>query len=54
MIFSNGKNLINNLNTGQILLGLDLGDRTIGLAISDKYLVIGTPLKTIKRKGHTF
>ena len=51
MYFYTGSNLIKNLNTGQILLGLDFGDKTIGLAISDKNLVIGTPLKTISRKG---
>ena len=53
MIFSNGTNLINNLNTGQILLGLDIGDKTIGIALSDRNLIIGSPLKTISRKGGT-
>ena len=51
MLFSNGINLINSLNTGQILLGLDIGDKSIGVALSDKNLIIGSPLKTIYRKG---
>ena len=51
MYYSNGNNLINSLNTGQILSGLDLGDKTIGVAISDRNFIIGSPLKTILRKG---
>ncbi len=31
------------------LLGLDLGTRTIGLAVSDGLRQVGTPLRTIKR-----
>ena len=52
MFFSNGNDLINSLNTGQTLSGLDLGNKTIGVAISDKNLIIGSPLKTISRKGN--
>ena len=51
MLISNGTNLIDTLNTGQILLGLDIGDKSIGVALSDKNLIIGSPLKTIYRKG---
>ena len=51
MIYSNGNKLINDLSTGQTLSGLDLGDKTIGVAISDKDLIIGSPIKTIQRKG---
>ena len=51
MFIDNGKILINNLNTGQILSGLDIGDKTIGIAISDHNLIIASPLKTIERKG---
>ena len=32
------------------LIGLDLGTVTIGLAVSDPFLSIATPLETIKRK----
>lgn len=51
MFFYKESELINNLNTGQILAGLDFGDKTIGIAISDRSLIIGTPLMTISRKG---
>jgi len=32
------------------LLGLDLGTKTIGVAISDRFLTVATPLLTVKRK----
>ncbi|MGC6471722.1 MAG: Holliday junction resolvase RuvX [Parvibaculales bacterium] len=38
------------LGKNQRLLGLDLGDKTIGLAVSDTALSIATPLDTIQRK----
>lgn len=38
------------LQNGQKLMGLDLGDKTIGLAVSDTGRTIATPLETIKRK----
>jgi putative Holliday junction resolvase len=34
---------------GQRLLGLDLGEKTIGLALSDTSLSIATPFETLKR-----
>ncbi|HEX5278778.1 MAG TPA: Holliday junction resolvase RuvX [Micropepsaceae bacterium] len=37
------------LQPGQRLLGLDLGEKTIGLALSDTLLTVATPLKTLKR-----
>ena len=37
------------LRPGQRLLGLDLGEKTIGLALSDTSLTVATPLKTLKR-----
>jgi len=37
------------LNAGQRLLGLDLGTKTIGLAIADTHHQIATPYDTIKR-----
>ncbi|MBI29330.1 MAG: putative pre-16S rRNA nuclease [Alphaproteobacteria bacterium MarineAlpha5_Bin11] len=43
--------LVASLNTGQILSGLDLGDKTIGVAISDRGLVVASPKTIIKRKG---
>ncbi len=32
------------------LIGLDLGDKTIGLAVSDRMRSVATPLETIRRK----
>jgi putative Holliday junction resolvase len=37
------------LAPGQRLLGLDLGEKTIGLALSDTLLTVATPLKTLPR-----
>jgi len=48
---TNPKFFIENLNTAQTLLGLDFGDKTIGIAVSDKSLTIATPIKTIRRKS---
>ena len=41
------------LPSGQRLLGLDLGSKTIGLAISDSGLAVASPLETIRRKKFT-
>ena len=35
--------------TGKRLMGLDLGEKTIGMALSDTSLTIATPLETRKR-----
>jgi len=35
------------------LIGLDLGTKTIGVAISDSLLSVATPLETIRRKKFT-
>jgi putative Holliday junction resolvase len=37
------------LPAGQRLLGLDLGEKTIGLALSDRLLMVATPFDTLKR-----
>jgi putative Holliday junction resolvase len=34
---------------GTRLLGLDLGEKTIGLALSDTLLTVATPMQTLKR-----
>jgi putative Holliday junction resolvase len=41
------------LPKGGRLLGLDLGEKTIGLAISDRDLTIGSPLETLRRSKFT-
>jgi putative Holliday junction resolvase len=37
------------LAPGQRLLGLDLGEKTIGVALSDRLLTVATPMQTLKR-----
>jgi putative Holliday junction resolvase len=37
------------LAPGHRLLGLDLGEKTIGLALSDRLLMVATPMETLKR-----
>ena len=37
------------LQPGSRLLGIDLGTKTIGLALSDPLLMVATPLKTLER-----
>jgi putative Holliday junction resolvase len=37
------------LKTGQRLMGLDVGEKTIGMAVSDALLSIATPHDTIRR-----
>ena len=41
------------LQKRQRLLGLDLGEKTIGLAISDGGLAVASPLETIRRRKFT-
>ena len=41
------------LPSGQRLLGLDLGEKTIGLALSDTLLTVATPMQTLKRGKFT-
>ena len=38
------------LAPGQRLLGLDVGTRTLGMAVSDPGLVVATPLDTLRRR----
>jgi len=37
------------ISSGMRLLGLDLGEKTIGLALSDRLLTVATPMQTLKR-----
>jgi putative Holliday junction resolvase len=45
--------LADRLAPGERLLGLDLGTRTIGLALSDVSRVIATPMETLRRTRFT-
>src|SRR5260370_27930436 len=49
MPICNPTNLKSLVNKGDRLLGLDVGTRTIGMALSDTTLLLATPLDTIRR-----
>ena len=51
MIHDNPAALRAAVPTGRRLIGLDVGTKTIGLALSDTRLVIASPLETIRRRG---
>lgn len=53
MIFDSMQALAAALAPGDRLLGLDLGDKTVGLAVSDPALTLASPLETIRRKKFT-
>ena len=38
------RDFIDQINIAQTLLGLDFGDKTIGIAVSDKSKTIATPV----------
>ncbi len=50
MIFDDIEEFFQNMPSFQALAGLDLGDKTIGVAVSDTMQSIATPLETIKRR----
>jgi len=53
MLATTPQELAATLQKGQRLLGLDVGEKTIGLALSDISRMIATPLKTIERGKFT-
>jgi len=53
MIFYDIKEMPGLIARNTRLLGLDLGEKTIGLAISDPGLMVASPLETIARKKFT-
>jgi putative Holliday junction resolvase len=50
MILNNPAELGEAVPPGKRLMGLDVGTKTIGLALSDTRRVIATPLETIRRR----
>ena len=50
MIYEDVSEFANKLHSNNSLIGLDLGTKTIGVAVSDTILSVATPIKTIKRK----
>jgi len=53
MIYDRFEDFATNLPQMQALAGLDLGTVTIGVAVSDTFQSVATPLETIKRKKFT-
>ena len=53
MLARNPAELKRSLGPGQRLMGLDVGSKTIGLALSDPSLTIATPYETIGRTKFT-
>ena len=50
MLLNNPAELRAAISAGARLIGLDVGSKTIGLALSDTRLVIASPLDTIRRR----
>ena len=50
MIFDDTADFIAALPPMQALIGLDLGEKTIGVAVSDSFQSVATPLETVRRK----
>ena len=50
MLLNNPVELCSHLMPGVRLMGLDVGTKTIGVALSDTRRVIATPLETIRRR----
>jgi putative Holliday junction resolvase len=53
MIYEDVKTFASTLQQGRALIGLDLGTKTIGVAVSDGLLSVASPLETIKRAKYT-
>ena len=49
MIYENILDFAESISKDKALMGLDLGSKTIGVAISDSLITVATPLKTIRR-----
>ena len=49
MALCNPSDLKQKLRPGQRLMGLDVGTKTIGLALSDSSLTVATPMETLRR-----
>lgn len=53
MIIESVEDFAQSLKSGRALIGLDLGTKTIGIAVSDGLLSVASPLETIKRSKYT-
>lgn len=50
MIFDDISEFASQVPAMSALIGLDLGTKTIGVAVSDQFQSVATPLETVKRK----
>lgn len=50
MIFEDIESFAGALVPMQAIAGLDLGEKTIGVAVTDSFLTVATPLETVRRK----
>ena len=50
MIYDDTADFIAALPPMQALIGLDLGEKTIGVAVSDSFQSVATPLETVRHK----
>ncbi|WP_299414914.1 Holliday junction resolvase RuvX [uncultured Sulfitobacter sp.] len=50
MIFETIDDFSDALPDMRALIGLDLGEKTIGVAVTDSFLSVATPLETVKRR----
>ncbi|MEE4345561.1 MAG: Holliday junction resolvase RuvX [Paracoccaceae bacterium] len=53
MIFETIEEFATALPPHRAVAGLDFGDKTIGIAVADRLLSVGTPLETIRRTKFT-
>ena len=53
MPIRNPADLVPALSKGQRLMGLDVGEKTIGVAVSDTTFTIATPVETLRRGKFT-
>ncbi len=50
MIFDDMADFAAALPPMRAIIGLDLGEKTIGVAVTDNFLSVATPLETVRRK----
>ncbi|MEP3675440.1 Holliday junction resolvase RuvX [Sulfitobacter sp.] len=50
MIYGKIEDFATALPDMRALIGLDLGEKTIGVAVTDSFLSVATPLETVRRK----
>ena len=50
MIYEKIEDFATALPNMRALIGLDLGEKTIGVAVTDSFLSVATPLETVRRK----